>query len=70
MTVPTMASTTLRVGTMSNRTGRPTRSASATTSESNRRSYGVGVVWPAFSSLTSTSSNRAVMTTTSRSPEV
>ena len=43
MTVPTMASTTLRAGTMSSRTGRPTRSARATTSESSRRSYGVGV---------------------------
>ena len=68
--MPTMASTTLRVGTISSRTGRPTRSARATTSDSSRRSYAVGVVWPALSSLTSTSSIRAVMTTTSRSPEV
>ena len=68
--MPTIASTTLRAGTMSSRTGRPMRSASATTSESSRRSYGVGVRLASVSSLTSTSSSLAVMTTMSRSPDV
>ena len=40
--VATIASETLRAGTMRRCTGRPCRSASATTSESRRRSFGVG----------------------------
>ena len=67
--VDTIASKTLWAGTISSRTGRPWRSATAMTSESSRCSAAVGAASAAPSSATSRPTRRTVMTTTSRPRE-